>query len=185
MKMPLRAQRRTWARQRLATRVAGLRRRGISLLEVMLAIAILGGSMAVVAQMVNTGSRAAIRARELTQAQIHAESVMSQIVAGVILPQSAAAVPVETYDMAGEWMYSVDVQPGEQEGMLRIAVSVERSLVTLPKPVVFTLQRLMVDPEFEAMMTTAEDMSGIDEEGAAEDGTSSSQSDSGSAGGTP
>lgn len=160
-------------------------RRGISLLEVMLAIAILGGSMAVVGQMVHTGSRAAIRARELTQAQIHAESVMSQIVAGIILPQSASTVPVETYDMAGEWMYSVDVQPGEQEGMLIIAVSVERSLVSLPKPVTFTLQRLMVDPEFEAMMTTEEEMTDMEDDGSSSDSASSSSSDSSAAGGTP
>ncbi len=84
------------ARIRLSqTQNTGLRqarrgRRGISLLEVMLAIAILGGSMAVIVQMVHTGSRAAIRARELTQAQIHAESVMSQIVSGVVLPQTAS-----------------------------------------------------------------------------------------------
>ncbi|HAY80478.1 MAG TPA: hypothetical protein DCY79_11780 [Planctomycetaceae bacterium] len=157
------------ARIRLSqTQNTGLRqarrgRRGISLLEVMLAIAILGGSMAVIVQMVHTGSRAAIRARELTQAQIHAESVMSQIVSGVVLPQTASTVPVETYDMAGEWMYSVDVQPGQQEGMLMVAVTVERTLTSLPKPVMFTLQRLLVDPEFEAMMTSDEEMSELDD----------------------
>ena len=58
------------------------RRRGLSLLEVILAIAILGGALATIGQLIRVGARNAAEARDLTMAQLYAESEMNGIAAG-------------------------------------------------------------------------------------------------------
>ncbi|MBW8884274.1 MAG: prepilin-type N-terminal cleavage/methylation domain-containing protein, partial [Planctomycetia bacterium] len=50
--------------------------RGLSLMEVILAIAILGGALAMIGQLIRIGSRSAAEARDLTMSQLYAESEM-------------------------------------------------------------------------------------------------------------
>ena len=73
-----------------------LRRRGLSLLEVVLALAILSGAFVALTQLVSTGLRAAANARDLTRAQIMAETVVSEIVAGLGHADSVVAVDSTT-----------------------------------------------------------------------------------------
>ena len=56
--------------------------RGLSLLEVILAIAILGGALVTIGQLIRIGARSAAEARDLTMAQLYAESEMNGIAAG-------------------------------------------------------------------------------------------------------
>ena len=56
--------------------------RGLSLLEVILAIAILGGSLATIGQLIRIGARNAAEARDLTMAQLYAESQMNRLSSG-------------------------------------------------------------------------------------------------------
>ena len=53
-------------------------RRGLSLLEVMLAIAILGGSIAVIGELIRVGTISAAKTRDLTTAQILCESTLAE-----------------------------------------------------------------------------------------------------------
>jgi prepilin-type N-terminal cleavage/methylation domain-containing protein len=71
---------------------SGRRRRnaGLSLLEVILAIAILGGCIAVIGELVRLGARQAEEARELTTAQLLCESKLEEIAAGVSRPSRSA-----------------------------------------------------------------------------------------------
>ena len=78
---------------------------GLSLLEVILAVAILGGCMAVIGELVRLGVRHAEEARELTRAQLLCESKLEEIAAGVTAAESAAAVAFETDP---EWTYTVE-----------------------------------------------------------------------------
>src|SRR5262245_45353897 len=51
--------------------------RGLSLMEVILAIAILGGALVTIRQLIRIGARSAAQARDLTMSQLYAESEMN------------------------------------------------------------------------------------------------------------
>jgi prepilin-type N-terminal cleavage/methylation domain-containing protein len=98
-----------------------VRRRGLSLLEVVLALAILSGAFASLTQLVSTGLRAAANARDLTRAQIMAETVVSEIVAGV-----TPAAPITQAELEPGWLVSINVVPTVQDGVIQLVVGVER-----------------------------------------------------------
>ena len=66
-------------------------RRGLSLLEVILAIAILGGSMAVIFELVRIGVISAIETRVRSEANILCDAKMAEVSAGVIELKPIAA----------------------------------------------------------------------------------------------
>ena len=120
--------------------------RGITLLEVILAIAILGMSLVALSQLVMMGNRSAGDARTLTQAQLLCESKMSEIRASLLPLQSATDAPIE--DVAG-WLYSVDVQESEIPGLLLVKTTVRQTADSVAKPISFELVRFMPDPEYQ------------------------------------
>ena len=67
----------------LVRRRRGGARRGLSLLEVMISIAILGGAMAAVGQLVRIGARSAAEARDQSKAQMLCENKLAQITSGL------------------------------------------------------------------------------------------------------
>ncbi len=97
------------------------RKRGLSLLEVVLALAILSGAFVALTQLVSTGLRAAANARDLTRAQIMAETVVSEIVAGV-----TPATPINQAELEPGWLVSINVTPTVQDGVIQLVVAVER-----------------------------------------------------------
>jgi len=132
------------------------RRRGLTLLEVILAIAILGGCLAVIGELVRVGSRHASEARHLTKAQILCESTMEEIVAG-ILP--AEAVTASVYENDPDWVYSVTTNYLDQEGLIEVRVMVEQVNTDALYPLTTSLTRWMMDPsvaEMEAEMDLLE-----------------------------
>lgn len=126
--------------------------RGLSLLEVMLALAILGGALTVIGMHVRTGARSAAIARDSTTAQLLAESKMAEIAAGVILPDTVYQEPA---DEMGEWLCSVEALPIDQEGLLGVQVLVEQDPAFTTQPVSFKLTRWIVDPQVESDMKLA------------------------------
>src|SRR5687768_18501382 len=71
------------------------RRAGLTLLEVMLAIAIFGVSLVAIGELIRIGSVNAAAARDLTEAQRHCNNVMAEIGAGITPPDAATDTPVE------------------------------------------------------------------------------------------
>jgi len=119
-------------------------RRGITLLEVMLAIAIFGMSLAAIGELIRIGATNAAAARDLTEAQRLCNNVMAEIGAGITPPEAASETPVEG---AAGWLSTVESQPlEEQEGMLRVSVTVQQDPAHNTKPTKFTLVRWMTDP---------------------------------------
>jgi type II secretion system protein I len=130
----------------------------LSLLEVMLAIAILGGALAVIGELVRIGSRNAEAARDLTTAQLLCESKMAEISAGLIPPQVVTSAPIEELGEQNTWYYSVQVDQVDQQGMLAVWVIVEQSPEIYSRPVSFRLARWMIDPELAALDATTNSM---------------------------
>jgi prepilin-type N-terminal cleavage/methylation domain-containing protein len=125
---------------------AGSDRRGLSLLEVMLSLAILGGALAVIGELTRFGARNALMARDLATAQRLAENKMAEISAGLIYPDNISAAPVEELGDQDEWYYSVQVEPLEQQGLLAVWVVIEQNPAAVSRPVSFSLVRWMIDP---------------------------------------
>lgn len=119
-------------------------RNGLSLLEVIFAIAILGTALAAIGRLVQLGMKAGGAARVQSFSQILADARMSEIACGALPLESNSGAMIS--DAPG-WQYSVQVQPAEQIGLLVVKVTVQQ--VTADRPVEFSVVRFMPDPNFE------------------------------------
>lgn len=160
-------------------------RRGLSLLEVILAIAILGMSMVTLAELVRIGSRSAREARELTVAQLLCEAKLSEVAMGLVPAQAATQQPCETDP---NWVFSIDVQPANETGLMIVMVRVSEAQPSAPRPLEFTLTRWMVDPNLDlaalSASTSTDGSSTNSSSGTSSSGTGSTSGSSGTGGTT-
>lgn len=140
-------------------------RSGFSLLEVILALAILAGSLAVLGELGRLGMLNARIARDTTEAQLLAESKLAEITAGITLPEPIrnAAFSADTGEAAPRWFYSIDLANIDQEGLMAVRVTVTQDLLPGQHPVKFSLVRWIVDPGIEASETPEPDESNSEE----------------------
>jgi type II secretion system protein I len=132
-------------------------RRAFSLLEIILALAILAGAVAVLGQLNRNGMESARLARDLTQAQLRCESKLAEIAAGLEAPESKQETSFDDEDdsTARGWLYSVEVNSAGQAGVLEVRVTVRQDPDVFSRPVQYTLVRWMLDPE--SVESTEED----------------------------
>ncbi len=121
-------------------------RRGLSLLEIILAVAILGGSLVVIGNMYFLGARSAMRARLRSDANILCDAKMAELAAGYIPLSSSGGQPIPENP---EWMYSVDIQPSIQRGLLTATVTVQQSDSAAATPITLSIVRFLPDPDYE------------------------------------
>ena len=121
-------------------------RSAFSLLEVVLALAILVGAIAVMGELVRLGTLSAASARDLTEAQLICESKLGEISAGILLPE---AVSYAEYELDPQWLYSVDLAGVDLPGLVLLRVTVTQNLPPTQRPVEFSLTRLIQDPGLE------------------------------------
>jgi len=119
-------------------------RRGLSILETMLALAILGGTLAALGELVRTGTRAAKGAEEITIAQLLCENLINETVVG-LRPLNSGSGRFPDYP---EWVYRVDVQPVDEQGGLLAVVATVAHQDGTPQPYEFRLIRWTIDPVF-------------------------------------
>ena len=121
------------------------RRAGLSLMEVIVAIAILGGALTVIGNLVYLGSRAASNTRLFSEAQILCDTKMAEVSAGVLPLQSIGGTPIEENP---DWLYSVEVGQAPVTGLLGVTVTVQQSPSVTSTPTPFTLMRWIPDPNY-------------------------------------
>lgn len=126
-------------------------RSAFTLLEVILALAILAGSVAVTGELMRNGMMNAQAARDLTRGELVCESVMSQVVTGALAPSSASDVP---FDDDNRWLYSINVESGQLQGLLIVTVSVHRDAAAGQLVTPCKMVRWMIDPEYAATMSS-------------------------------
>jgi prepilin-type N-terminal cleavage/methylation domain-containing protein len=88
------------------------RRGGLTLLEVILALAVLGISLAAIGEMIRIGVIGASIAKDETKAQMLCESKMNEVVLGVIPAQPIGPV---SFDFEPEWVFTVSIIPIQEE----------------------------------------------------------------------
>ena len=84
--------------QRSSGRTAAASRRGLSLLEVILSIAILGGAMVMIGQLYYLGYRSALQTRYRSEGNLYADAKMAELASGVLPLESGGGV-VEGCDL--------------------------------------------------------------------------------------
>lgn len=136
--MTIRIRRYQAARARVAAR------KGLSLLEVVIALAIFMGSIAAIGQLVSTGVRGAVQARLQSQAVLRAESKMAEVVAG-ITPLHGGSGGVFAEDPS--WAWSVQSISGAHEGLYVVDVTTTHHSATTAGNQSYTLRRLVRDPQ--------------------------------------
>ena len=123
-------------------------RGGLSLLEVVLALAILLVSLVALGELVRLGLRNSQQAYDLSRAQLICESKLSEITAGLVPLEPVADVPLgsETLqpDLA-DWTYTLEIEPTNVPGLLAARLTVTNAAASTD-PVSFTLTRWVRDP---------------------------------------
>lgn len=125
-------------------------RTAFSLLEVILALAILAGAAVVLGEAARLGMRNAAAARDLSRAQLLCESKMAEVLAGLVPPDPVQRAPIEPLSEQDEngWVYSVAVERTRLEGMLAVRVTVMRDQPEEQRPAQFSIVRWMLDSAF-------------------------------------
>lgn len=123
-------------------------RRGFSLLEIMLALAIFGGAMAVLSGLIDTGVRAAIEAQDLSRAQMLCESQLEQFLMQTGTPVSVPEAVLDTGDPSRVWSYMIEVVPSPAANIHVVRVTVRAAPPGLSngQEASYSLIRWMPDP---------------------------------------
>lgn len=121
-------------------------RRGLSLLEVILSIAILGASMVVIGHLYNLGFRAARQAQFRSEANLLVDSIMAELAAGVLPVESTGSTEIPT---APNWQYAIEVEASPQPGLFLVTVVVKRVPESDIMPGGLSIVRFVPDPDYE------------------------------------
>ena len=160
-------------------------RSGISLMEVVLALAILGIASAYLAQAMQIAAQNAVRAQRLTQAELVAESVMNQVIAGVIPAQPANWSPYTSASSSSNWNYSLSIVAAEMQGTIGIQVGVQEQVPGAAiglQPADLIATRWIIDPALGLDTPPAEEPAGEKSTASGQSGQTAAQGQSGGQG---
>jgi type II secretory pathway pseudopilin PulG len=115
----------------------------MSLLEVFVALAIFIAALAVITQIISTGSRASARAQFQSEATLRAESCMAEAIAGIIPLQNDR----KAFDDDSSWQWSLAIESGPHVDTLLLTVTTEHTNENGRVNGVASLRRIIRDPQ--------------------------------------
>lgn len=124
----------------------GPQRRGLTLYEVVLSMAIFFMAMAGVSQLISIGSDSAVAAKLTTEAAMHCESRMNEVIAGAIPLEDVSDQPLEEGNDAWQWTL-VAKKDEPVPGMVDLTVTVSHYNTDGVRNATFSLRRLIRDPQ--------------------------------------
>lgn len=119
-------------------------RQGITLFEVVLALAIFLGATAVIGQVLQNGSRAATKAQMTADAAIRCERRMNEILSGVLPLTSVQKAPFED---DASWQWSINVLDTNVISLLEAEVVVQHVNSRGIADLTFSMNRYLKDPQ--------------------------------------
>lgn len=134
-------------------------RRAFSLLEMILAMALLAGALVVLGELARSGMRSAALAAQTARAQLLCESKLAEVLAApeLVSPVQRAVLEYQFEPGEPEWLYSVEPITVEDGGLVAVRVTVVENLPPEKKPVEVSLVRwLLIDPNATAESTSGE-----------------------------
>ncbi|MEM6692593.1 MAG: prepilin-type cleavage/methylation domain-containing protein [Planctomycetota bacterium] len=151
-------------------------RTGITLLELILALAILGSAFAILARISETGTDAALEAKALAVARLACQSRMSELLLDIesgITPVAVFDAPLASNDsgMSTPLTHTVEISQGSMQGLMRMRVTVHVGGVESSRAN-YSLDRMYIDPlldlvGLEAAELEAREAASSEESGAA------------------
>lgn len=121
-------------------------RRGLTILEVMIALAIFLGSFIALGQLISNGATAYRKGTLQTEAAFRAESVVAEIAAGIAPLQATSETPFAD-DTTGAWTYSVEMLETTEVDLLAYVVIVNHTNNQGNINATFRAQRFLRDPQ--------------------------------------
>ena len=123
------------------------RRKGISLLEVVLALAILAMSTAILASISRTATDNGLLAHRLSTSQILAESKMAEVVTGAISLESGGSwAPINDLVPSGTWYYQIQQERLTRKDMVGVRLAITDEIGLAENKELFFIVRWMIDP---------------------------------------
>jgi uncharacterized membrane protein YgcG len=116
-------------------------------LEIILALAILAGSLAALGEVMRLADRNAGAARDETQAQIVAASIMDELTAGARILTAVTGAALE-YETDTPWLYSIAIEQTAYKEMVAVRVLVEQDTDPRLQPARFELVRWLPNPDY-------------------------------------
>lgn len=149
-------------------------KRGFSLLEVILALAILAGALAALGEVMRLGDENAAAAADESRAAMLAESVISEMLVGArpVASVSGAVLPLEDDP---PWTASIEVVATDYQELVAVRVTIAQQLSAEQDPAQCALVRWMPNPNY--VPATQQQQSSTS-------GSSSSANGSGASGGS-
>lgn len=118
------------------------KRRGISLMEVLVSTSILVASSIVLVELATIGRKQANAAYDLNTAQLLCQAKLDEIVTGISPLQ---AVEDQELDDDSDWLYSVELEPKRTDRLISVKVAVYQKPREHQRSQRFTLVRWMPD----------------------------------------
>lgn len=119
------------------------RRPGLTLIEVLLALAILLLSLAAIGQLVDIGGERGVEAQFHVRGTRLAQAKLAECEAGVLDPKNPSNGTFDGDDAA--WSYTIDSSPEAATNLYRVTVTVTRD--HRGKPFTISLSQLLIDPD--------------------------------------
>lgn len=143
----------TWRRTRQPDTAHGAcQANGFTLLEIVLSLAILAGALAALGEVMRLADRNAQTARDESQAQILAASVMDELLSGSRVMQAVDRVQLEENTDPG-WLCSITFEQTQYLELVLARVRVEQQLPAEQQPAHFELVRWVPNPDYIASDT--------------------------------
>jgi type II secretory pathway pseudopilin PulG len=147
------------------------------LLEILLALAILGGSLAILSRIVDTGMIAARESRDLAAARVLCQTKLAEVLLDTqmgISPQGVAdaafEIPFDSQSNSA-FQYSIEVLPAPLDGLLSIEISVESMDADLGEARTrYSITRWVIDPLLGLEEAEAEQEALLEEQAALQGG---------------
>jgi prepilin-type N-terminal cleavage/methylation domain-containing protein len=156
------------------------RQAGFSLLEIILSLAILAGSLAALGEVIRQADRHASLSGDETRGQIIASSIMDELIAGY-RPLTSVNQMVYDATMDPPWQYSIAVETTAFTELICLRVLVEQQLSPELQPARFELVRWIIDP---SLTTGGAETESESESSSSSSSSSTSSSSSSSSGGS-
>ncbi|MDR2171174.1 MAG: prepilin-type N-terminal cleavage/methylation domain-containing protein [Planctomycetaceae bacterium] len=141
-----------------------IRRNGLTIIEVMISLVILGGCLAVIGEVARLAFRNARESRDMTQAELLAENILAKVRLGIIEMKPVSNTPItnqtSTYNDTIEdtgvinendsndvlWLYSIDITNVEDsDKLIEIGITVTQNPDRTTHPVKCYLLRWIID----------------------------------------